>query len=248
MFDTLRQDDRPSGMKYFTSLVISLVVHTVVLSVLVVVPLVYFNAMHTDELLTFIMATPTIPLPPPTPTPPPVNNGGMQARTEVVNVDRYEAPGSIPTHVLPCPEEDTVTIRAGTVVDGIESGALGGTLNGRSIGEIVRFIPPRVLEPPKPPAIRTPVRVGSMQEAKLIRRVEPVYSKIAIAARISETVIMDLVIDEDGNVANVTVLKGHPLLNDAAIQAVKQWKYSPTIQNGEPVQVLATVTIFFRIR
>jgi periplasmic protein TonB len=247
MFDTLRQDDRPNGMKYFTSLIISLVVHTVVLSVLVVVPLVYFNALHTTELLTFLIATPTLPLPPPTPQPPPVNAGGAAAKPKIVHIDRYEAPRAIPTRVIPCPDEDTVAIQTDTLVNGFGGGPQG-TTNGRSITEIVQIVAPRELERPKAPKIPTPVRVGSIQEAKLIHRVEPVYPKIAIVTRVSETVILDLLIDEEGNVANVTVLKGHPLLNAAAVQAVKQWKYSPTIQNGEPVQVQATVTIFFRMR
>jgi periplasmic protein TonB len=234
-------------MKYFTSLIISLVVHTVVLSVLVVVPLVYFNALHTTELLTFLIATPTIPLPPPAPTPPPVNPGGAAAKPKTFKIDSYQAPPSIPRGFVPCPDEDPVAIQTDTLVNGFGRG-LQGTTDGRSISEIVQIAAPRELERPKAPIIHTPVRVGSIQEAKLIRRVEPVYPKLAVATRVSETVVMDLLIDEDGNVATVTVLRGHPLLNDAAIQAVKQWRYSPTIQNGEPVQVQATVTVIFRIR
>jgi periplasmic protein TonB len=248
MFDTLRQDDRPNGMKYFTSLIISLVVHTVVLSVLVVVPLVYFNALHADELVTFLFATPTIPLPPPTPVAPPVAGSGGIEKTKPTTTRIAFNP--VPERIrigVPKDDDTPIIIATNEIADGIGFSPLG-TTNGRGVNDLLDQIKPRAVAAPKPPAIRTPVRVGSMQEAKLIHRVEPVYSKIAIAARVSETVIMELVIDEEGNVANVTVLKGHPLLNDAAIRAVKQWKYSPTIQNGEPVQVLATVTVFFRIR
>jgi periplasmic protein TonB len=247
MFDYLRQDDRPNGMKYFTSLVISLVVHTTVLSAIVLVPMIYFHALNTDELLMFVIATPKMPLPPPVPTPPQVNNTVASARPRTINIDRYQAPGSIPTGVIDCPDEDPAPIHLGTLLDGFGNGPLGITNNKPSI-DIAAFAPPRVLEPPKAPDIRTPVRVGTIQEAKLIHKVEPAYPKIALAAHVSGTVIMELVIDEEGNVTNVKVLKGHPLLDDATVQAVKQWKYLPTIQNGEPIPVLGTVTVFFRIR
>jgi len=55
-------------------------------------------------------------------------------------------------------------------------------------------------------------------------------------------------VDEEGNVSDVRTLRGHPLLDDAAIQAVKQWKYSPTLLNNEPVPVIATVTVIFNLR
>jgi len=61
-------------------------------------------------------------------------------------------------------------------------------------------------------------------------------------------VVLQVTVDEEGNVAELRVLKGHPLLNDAAEAAVRQWKYSPTLLNGEPVPVIATVTVIFNLR
>jgi TonB family protein len=96
--------------------------------------------------------------------------------------------------------------------------------------------------------VREPIRVGGkVQESKLIRRVEPVYPELAKRARVQGRVVLVVTVDEEGNVANITVSDGHPLLNDAAVAAVKQWRYSPTLLNGEPVSVIATVTIVFNL-
>ena len=102
---------------------------------------------------------------------------------------------------------------------------------------------------PKPPVPHILVRVGGdVQESKLLLKVVPVYPALAIAAHAAGSVILEAEIDEEGNVANVKIVSGHPLLVKAAAQAVKQWKYSPTLLNGEPQAVLATVTVVFRLK
>ena len=96
---------------------------------------------------------------------------------------------------------------------------------------------------------RDPIRVGgNVQESKLIRKVDPVYPELAKRARVTGRVILIVTVDEEGNVTDIRVSSGHPLLNEAAISAVKQWKYSPTLLNGEPVPVTATVTVFFNLK
>uniref|UniRef100_A0A7V4G9P2 Energy transducer TonB n=1 Tax=Desulfobacca acetoxidans TaxID=60893 RepID=A0A7V4G9P2_9BACT len=96
---------------------------------------------------------------------------------------------------------------------------------------------------------REPIRVGgNVQESKLIRRVEPVYPELAKRARVQGTVVLIVTVDEEGNVSDIQISKGHPLLNDAAVSAVRQWKYSPTLLNGEPVPVIATVTVIFNLK
>ena len=93
---------------------------------------------------------------------------------------------------------------------------------------------------------REPIKVGgNVQESKLIRRVEPVYPELAKRARIQGRVVLVVTVDEQGNVAEVKVNSGHPLLNEAVVMAVRHWKYSPTLLNGEPVPVIATVTVRF---
>ena len=99
------------------------------------------------------------------------------------------------------------------------------------------------------PPQRDPIRVGgNVQESKLIHRVEPIYPEQALKARISGTVILLITVNEAGFVSDVQVASGHSMLNEAAITAVKQWQYSPTFLNGEPVPVIATVTVIFAIK
>ena len=94
-----------------------------------------------------------------------------------------------------------------------------------------------------------PIRIGdNVQESKLIRKVEPVYPEEALRARVQGKVVLAIVVNEEGFVTEAKVVKGHPILNDAAIAAVRQWKYSPTLLNGEPVPVMATVTIIFNMK
>jgi TonB family protein len=93
---------------------------------------------------------------------------------------------------------------------------------------------------------REPIRVGgNVQESKLIRRVEPVYPELAKQARVQGRVVLVVTVDEEGNVSEIKVTRGHPLLYEEAVAAVRQWKYSPTLLNGEPVPVIATVTVTF---
>jgi TonB family protein len=95
---------------------------------------------------------------------------------------------------------------------------------------------------------REPIKVGeNVQESKLIRRVEPAYPELAKRARVEGRVLLAVTVDEEGNVSEIRVIVGHPLLVEAAVTAVRQWKYSPTLLNGEPVPVIATVTVRFSL-
>ena len=99
------------------------------------------------------------------------------------------------------------------------------------------------------PPQRDPIKVGgNVQESKLIHRVEPTYPELALKARVQGKVVLVITVNEEGFVSDVQVSSGHPLLNDSAIAAVKQWQYSPTLLNGEPVPVITTVTVIFAIK
>ena len=136
------------------------------------------------------------------------------------------------------PDISTVTMSRSSLPGG------GGMISGvpTDIGGLGAAPPP----PPPPPKKKDPVRVGgSIQSSKLIRRVEPVYPDLAKRARVQGVVLLQVTVDETGNVTDLKIIRGHPLLNQAAVDAVKQWKYSPTLLNGEPVPVIATVTVNF---
>ncbi len=105
--------------------------------------------------------------------------------------------------------------------------------------------------PPPPPAslpVETPQRIrigGNVQKAKLVQQVEPVYPPLALQARISGVVRMNVIIGKDGTVETLTLSSGHPLLVPAAMDAVKQWVYQPTLLNGTPVEVVTQVEVNF---
>ena len=90
-------------------------------------------------------------------------------------------------------------------------------------------------------AQRQPIKVGgNIAESKLIHRVEPIYPELAKKARVSGNVILQITTNEEGFVTDARVTSGHPLLNDSAIAAVKQWRYSPTLLNGQPVPIVGS--------
>jgi protein TonB len=93
------------------------------------------------------------------------------------------------------------------------------------------------------------VRVGgNIQAPKKVKDVNPVYPPIAQSARVQGVVILEATIGPNGNVQDVRVLRSIPLLDAAAIEAVKQWQYTPTLLNGVPVPVIMTVTVNFTLR
>jgi protein TonB len=104
--------------------------------------------------------------------------------------------------------------------------------------------------PPPPPPAPTPVyRVGSgIRPPQKIRDVAPRYPAIAQASRVEGIVILEALISEDGSVQDVRVLRGKPLLDDAATDAVRQWRFTPTLLNGQPVPVVMTVTVSFSLK
>jgi len=94
-----------------------------------------------------------------------------------------------------------------------------------------------------------PVRVGGeIREPRKLKDVRPVYPAEAREARIQGLVIVETTIDREGRVSDVHVLRGLPLLDKAAVDAVQQWEYTPTLLNGMPVEVIMTVTVNFALQ
>jgi protein TonB len=92
------------------------------------------------------------------------------------------------------------------------------------------------------------VRIGENdQKAKLIEKVQPKYPEEALKNRIAGTVALHVILEKDGTVKQLEVLSGHPLLSQAAVDAVRQWKYRPTLLNGEPVEVDTRVDVIFAL-
>lgn len=126
------------------------------------------------------------------------------------------------------------------VVGGIAGGIPGGTAGG-----VVGGIP---APPPPPPPPQAPVRVGGdIKEPKKIRDQKPIYPQIAQTAKIQGIVIIEATIAKDGSIKDAKVLRGQALLDQSALDAVRQWRYTPTMLNGVPVEVVMTVTVNFTL-
>jgi periplasmic protein TonB len=247
MFESVKQGKGPNGTVYVTSLLVSMVVHTIILCLLILVPLLCFNALEAGELLTFLIEPPTPPPPPDPPSPPPVAGGGEHRGPNITKTDF--APRKIPIDIFPEPpkEPDNFGLHS---LPGINDAIIGRPGGTGTIPTMAGFFPkePIVTPPPPPPPPKNPIRIGILDPAKLIRKIDPVYPVLAVKAHVSGLVVIEAVIDEEGNVTNPKVLRGHPLLNEAAVDAVSQWKYSPTILSGEPVPVIATITVVFNLK
>jgi protein TonB len=126
-----------------------------------------------------------------------------------------------------------------------ESGGVAGGVIGGVIGGVGPAPPP---PPPKAKAPTGPVRVGGqVAAANLIRKVQPVYPPLAKSARVQGTVEFTATISKDGNIENLSLVRGHPLLVNAAREAVLQWKYRPTMLNGQPVEVITDIIVNFTL-
>jgi TonB family protein len=105
---------------------------------------------------------------------------------------------------------------------------------------------PAAAVPPGAPGTQAPLRVGgNIPEPKKIKDVRPVYPDIALTAGVQGIVILEVIIDETGGVRNAKVLRSIALLDQAALDAVYQWRFTPTLLNGAPVEVIMTVTVNF---
>ncbi len=163
-----------------------------------------------------------------------VTKGGEPRRVDVP----VEMPEGV-SHEGVFGETGAAPVGVAGVVGGVPGGVVGGVLGG---------LPPPPPPPPPRPASRQTIRVGgNVQESKLLKRVDPVYPELARKARIDAAVLLQVTVNERGDVSSIRVLRGHPLLNDSAVQAVRQWKYAPTLMKGSPIPVIATVAVSFKI-
>ena len=251
MFEQTFVDGTGKTNKSWTILV-SFAIQIALVGVAIIIPLIYFDALPKTQLTTFLTAPPP---PPPPPSPPPAT--AVQV-TKVIHkqfdAGHLTAPKTIPKDIKMIKEEELPPASSGGVVGGVAGGVPGGSLGG-VLGGIVGGLPsaappppppPPPAEKPKPPA--APIRVGgNVQQANLIRQVKPNYPPLAKQARIQGTVKFNAVIAKDGTIQNLTVVSGHPMLVQSALEAVKQWLYKPTLLNNEAVEVITTIDVNFTL-
>jgi periplasmic protein TonB len=253
MFDNLIESTPNCEKRSKSSLLISLMVHGLLLAAIVVIPLIYYDALPQQRFIVFLAA----PTPPPPPVPPsqsalvpaPLRTSAPQ----VVRLDPgvFAEPQQVPNNISP--PDDGLPIFS--PLAGIPGGEPGGVPGGEVAfvpGGTTGIIPggrPVAVPPPPPAQKKEPLKVGGgVQAAKLIHRIEPEYPELARRARVYGVVLLKVTVDEVGIVTDVEPVRGHPLLVPAAVDAVRQWRYSPTILNHEPMPVTATVTVNFVLR
>lgn len=212
---------------------LSAVIQFLILGILILIPLIYTEALPTGMLSTFLVAPP-----PPPPPPPPAAAPVKIVRPHIEAPQKMVAPTVIPKKI------EIVKDEAPDVGAGVGMGVAGGTGTGPLSNIIAGAAPP---PPPKPV---TPQRIrvgGNVQAAALTRQVQPVYPQIARTAHIQGTVMLHAIIAKDGTIQELTYVSGPALLMRAAMDAVRQWRYKPTLLNGEPVEVDTTIQVVFTL-
>ncbi|HTY84757.1 MAG TPA: TonB family protein [Silvibacterium sp.] len=213
-----------------------------IIVVMILIPLIFTEALPRTQLMTFLVAPPPPP-PPPPPAAAPVHVV-RHIETDIVNGE-LRTPSKIPKKVQMIKEDEPPPpVMASTgVVGGVPGGVPGGSMGG-VIGSVLSSTPVAV------PKIATPTRIrvsSGVVSGLLLRKVNPVYPPLARQARIQGVVLLQAEISKEGNITNLQLISGHPMLAPAAIEAVKQWKYKPYLLNGEPVEVETQVQVNFTL-
>jgi protein TonB len=209
---------------------LSAIIQFAIIGILILIPLIYTEALPAGMLSTFLVA----PAPPPPPPPPaaPVK----VVRPRIIQPQRMVAPTVIPKKIE-IVKEAAPDVSMGEANVGVVGGT--GPLGGMA---------PVIAPPPPKPVTPARIRVGgNVQAAALVRQVTPVYPQIARTAHISGTVVLHAIIAKDGTIQELQYVQGPPLLMRAAMDAVREWRYKPTLLNGEPVEVDTTISVVFSL-
>jgi periplasmic protein TonB len=212
--------------------VFSFFVHSAVIGVAMVVRIFATTELpEPPQNTTFIRASPDVP----EVQPPPVRAARPAA---ALAINREAAPIEEPDSLSPEPFD---LVAVAPIGDGVVLGAPGDPA-GEVIGPAPPAPAPRVVVPPPPQHVG-----GVVRAPQKVHHVAPTYPAIAQAARVSGVVIVEALIGEDGSVQDAKVLRSVPLLDAPALEAVRQWRFTPTLLNGVPVQVIMTVTVRFTL-
>ena len=222
--------------------------HILGLALLLILPLYTTGTIHLNKYEVAPLVAP--PPPPALPAGAPVASPRIahpQGRFTYA-VQKLSTPNHIPKSVSQNNAGAAAAPDLGGVAGGVPGGVAGGELGGL-VGGIFGGTGTAVPTPPvQPQPTKRIVRAGSLLKApRLIYSVNPEYPTLARQTHIQGTVVVEAVIDERGNVVQARVVSGHPLLIDAALKAVLQWKYEPTSLNGQPISVELQVQMHFNL-
>jgi len=232
MFNTLESTWGRSARRGWTTLA-SFGFQAMALSLLLLIPILTIQG---PPKLQWFEPLP-VPAAPPAPAPP--VSGQRPMHSSNISAGRVQQPPTIPSSVAILHEQP---VASSPDVSGL--GVIGSTgTRGRGIlGSIGNAIE---VAPPPPPAPTHPIRVSHWAEGNLVDRVQPIYPPLAREARIQGTVELRAIISKSGTIEHLVVLRGHPMLVPAAIDAVRQWRYRPYLLNSEPIEVETEITVNF---
>ncbi|MFZ1156973.1 MAG: energy transducer TonB [Candidatus Sulfotelmatobacter sp.] len=245
--DVLLEGDHLQRRRHTLATVLSFVFQCLLLGGLLLAPLLFTEALPKEQFLSFLETPPAPPPPPPTASA--AASKAEQHMESDIEDGRLRTPGRIPQKVQMIQEEEAPpTAPSGGVTGGVPGGIPGGQLGG-VIGGIISSTStlsavPKLAIPAAPKRVRISQGVT---RGMLIQKVEPAYPAIARAARIQGEVVLAAVISKNGEIQNLTLVSGHPMLTAAALEAVKQWRYRPFLLNGEPVEVETTIIVTFQL-
>ena len=217
-----------ANSKWYT-VPLSFVVHTLVLAVIIVTPLIATDMLPEPRaVMQFI--TPYVPVVPT--APPPVRRVAPSS------------PVSVPSGVAPVVAPEAIGAETGVIFEPAHVDTSGiDSIIGGGIGQIAIDT-----APPAPPVPAGPLVVGGkIKPPARTKYVAPHYPDIALRARIQGVVMLEAVIGADGRVEQARVLRPQPFFEEAALAAVKEWEYTPTLLNGQPTAVIMTVTVQFKL-
>jgi protein TonB len=250
MFETAVLSNGPQTKRMWTTLM-GFSGQALLLTCLVLAPLISPASLPKVVWTTMTLAPPAPPPPPPGPMP------QVMPRIRVASqLHEFIEPTTIPRTIAHIEDVNDPPPPTGNyVIGGIPGTGGGGGSQSGLIEGIVGAVPPllpvvrppepvaRIAPPPTPPPV--PQRITKLQMAEPIQRVQPVYPQLARTAHVSGTVELMGVLGVDGRIHEIKVLSGHPLLVKAAVDAVLQWTYRPTVLNGQAVEVQAPISVRF---
>jgi periplasmic protein TonB len=222
------------------STLVSFGLQAVAVGALLLLPLLSMQTLPQLQL----MASLWTPAPPPGPPPATPAHSPIHATSNMVGI-RVIMPTRIPREIENLNENEApppLGVPGEAVVPG--GSGFSGARNFVPGGLGPATAPLPILAPP--PAARPP-RISHMMEGNLIHRVQPEYPQLARQARIQGTVVLRAIINRDGRIENLQVLSGHPMLVQAALDAVQHWRYRPYLLNNQPVEVETQITVNFTL-
>jgi periplasmic protein TonB len=243
MFDDLVVSSaHPTKTHKSWTVALSFLIQFGIVFVMILIPLIYTEALPKQFLTTLLVAPPP---PPPPPPPAAAIQRIVKPVARLIHNGQMMAPTVIPKKVEMIKEEEMPPDVGGTVVGGVPGGIPGGQAGG-VLGGIIGGTGAGL--PPPPKAAPKMLRIGgNVAQANLIRQTMPVYPAIAKTAHVSGTVLLHAIIGADGTVQDLTYINGPPLLMKSAMDAVRQWRYKPTLLNGEPVPVDTQISVVFTL-